>query len=106
MAQADLECYDENGNVTMSAGTLFGRVLASISTGTANGSVYVAGLTSSGAEHWYMANVPGAAGNNLVCIPYISIANDTVTWKFVDYTLSSNGNLAPRVSSYIIVGTD
>jgi hypothetical protein len=106
MAQADLECYDENGNVTLTAATLFGRVLGSLSTGTANGSAYFPGLTTSGAEHWYMSSISGLPGNNLVCIPRISIANDTVTWTFVDYAISSNGNLAPRVSSNIILGTD
>jgi len=102
MAQADLECYDENGFVTLTAATLFGRVMATVATGTANGSLYVPGLTTSGADYWYMTSIVSAP--NINCLPRISIANDTISWQFVDFSMGPNN--APRLGCTIIAGTD
>ena len=102
MAQADLECYDENGFATLTAATLFGRVLGTGSTGTTDGSAYFAGLTSSGAEYWFMTSIVAEA--NIRCLPRFTIANDTISWTFTDIFVGT-GN-APRVGTTFIVGTD
>lgn len=102
MAQADLECYDENGQVTLNAATLFGRVLGTFSTGTSDGSRYFAGLTTSGADFWYMSSPVG--NDSIRVTPRFSIANDTISWTFTDVFVG-NGN-APRIGLTVIVGTD
>lgn len=102
MAQADLECYDENGYATLTASTLFGRVLGSGGTGTQNGSAYFPGLTTGGAEPWFMTSI--VAEVNIRCLPRFTLANDTLSWTFTDINVG-NGN-APRVASSFIVGTD
>lgn len=105
MAQADLECYDEGGFVTLTAGTLFGRVLGSVNTGTTNGSAYFAGLTSSGAEPWYMSGPP-TSQIKLVCLPRFTIANDTISWVFIDFITTDAQTNAPRAGCTVVVGTD
>lgn len=102
MAQANLECYDENGQVTLTAATLFGRVLGSFSTGTVDGSLYFPGLTSGGAEYWYMSSPVGS--ENIRCTPRFTIANDTISWTFTD--IGVGNSKAPRVGLSVIVGTD
>lgn len=100
---ADLECFDENGYATLTAGTLFGRVLGTFSTGTSNGSRYFPGLTTGGAEPWSMS----MPQNNVLvaCLPVYTIANDTISWTFTDFA-GPNGQLAQRFSATCIVGTD
>lgn len=102
MAQADLEVYDENGFATLTAATLFGRVLGSGATGTQDGSAYFPGLTTGGAEAWYMTSIVAEA--NIRCLPRFTLANDTLSWAFTDIYVG-NGN-APRVATSFIVGTD
>lgn len=102
MAQADLECYDENGFVTLTAATLFGRTLASFNTGTSNGSLYVAGLTSGGAEWWFMDS-PTGSDSLVSCLPEFSIANDVISWTFTDF-YGPGGAYAPRYSCNVLVG--
>lgn len=102
MAQADLECYDENGFATMTAATLFGRVLGTFDTGTVDGSRYFAGLTSGGAEYWYMSSPSTSA--YIRCTPRFTIANDTISWTFVDFKIGNN-NVA-REGLSVIVGID
>lgn len=100
---ADLECFDEDGYATLTAGTLFGRTLGTFVTGTQNGSRYFAGLTSGGAEPWLMS----MPQNNVLsaCLPVITIANDSVSWVFNDFA-GPNGQLAQRFSCTCIVGTN
>ena len=102
MAQADLECYDEAGNVTLTAATLFGRVMGTFATGTADGSRYFAGLTSAGADAWFMSAPP--SGVQICVLPIFTIANDNISWRFVDFT-NEQGVPAPRQSVNVIVGT-
>lgn len=103
MASPDLECYDENGFVTLTAATLFGRVLGTFDTGTQPGSRYYAGLTSLGLQAWYMTSprVDMRDGS----LPQFTIANDTISWTFPPLT---NAQGAPFVSinTFVIVGTD
>lgn len=100
---ADLECYDENGYATLTAGTLFGRTLGTFNTGTANGSLYFAGLTSAGAQPW-MISMP-LNSDFVSCSPIFTIANDVVSWTFTDF-YGPGGVLATRVNCSCIVGTD
>ena len=101
---ADLECYDEEGYATLTAGTLFGRTLGTFNTGTANGSLYFAGLTSGGAEPWLMSSGT-TLGGVVACMPVFTIANDTVSWTFTDFWAPGN-QTAPRIACQCIIGTN
>jgi hypothetical protein len=100
---ADLECYDENGYATLTASTLFGRVLGTFNTGTTNGSLYFAGLTSAGAQPWHMSFSLGSA--QVSCYPQFTIANDVISWTFTDFWAPGN-SLATRINTSVMVGTD
>lgn len=100
---ADLECYDEGGVATLTASTLFGRTLGTFNTGTSNGALYFAGLTSAGAQPWMMS-MP-VSSEFVSCLPTFSIANDVVSWTFTDF-YGPGGALAVRHGCSCIVGTD
>lgn len=103
MATADLECYDENGFATLTAGTLFGRILRTFDTGKANGSLYIAGLTSSGATPWYMTSP--REDNQVASLPEFTIANDTISWVFPPLETAEGVPLV-TANTTVIVGTD
>lgn len=100
---ADFECYDDNGFATLTASTLFGRTLGTFDTGTANGALYFAGLTSAGAQPWMMSMPRSSAF--VSCLPIFTISGDVVSWTFTDF-YGQNNVLAPRISCACIVGTD
>lgn len=97
---ADLECYDDAGYATLTASTLFGRTLGTFTTGTANGSLYFAGLTSLGLQGWLITAPTTSA--EVCCLPTFTMANDVLSWTFTDFAVLT-GN-APRVGVSGIVG--
>lgn len=98
---ADLECYDEGGYATLTASTLFGRVLGSFYTGTNDGALYFAGLTSAGAEPWVLTQPSDV--QEVACLPTFTMSGDVLSWTFTDFAVLQ-GN-APRVPVSGIVGT-
>lgn len=100
---ADLECYDDAGYATLTAGTLFGRILGSFNTGYGDGALYFAGLSSAGAIPWFMS-MPTSL-ETVSCLPIFGIAGDTIYWTFTDFYGLGNA-LAPRVACNCIVGTN
>lgn len=99
-----LQTFNASGVLMLDATYRIGRILAAVTTGTANGSVVVPGLSSAGTPFVFTTSDEDSF-TSIYVHPGFTISGNSVTWTFNDF---ENPNYpygtAPRRSVVASIG--
>lgn len=101
-----LQVFDASGGLVLDATTRLGRIYATFSSGTSDGSAVVPALADGGQPFVFVEdNSADLTLASLYAYPNVSVSGTTVSWSFVDFSYPTAGSPVPRRAVNISAGT-